>query len=381
MPQHAEKARKPLRGRAMLAIPIGWIVAVFVIDILAPPGIHLGPLLVAAPAITPSIGGPRAVGLVAALAVIAQTAVGVIRDPDELLSANHEAQIAALALVGASLVVFCVLRERREKELAQVRYVSEAVQRVVLPPLPRHLGPLRTASLYLAAEAEAQIGGDLYAAARTDTGTRLIIGDVRGKGVSAVSDAALLLGAFHAAARHRASLDELVAYLDQSVSWGLAEASGAGHGESFITATVLDIPDRHARIDMVSCGHPPPIVLRDGRPTTLDAARPAPPLGLGALSQPRYHIDSYGFAPGDLLLLYTDGVTEARDGSRAFYPLAERITGWSHSAPDTFIDRFRDDLLHHVGGHLDDDAAMIAIGYAGTLRSDRAGASGDHAAS
>lgn len=130
----------------MLAIPIGWIVAVFVIDILAPPGIHLGPLLVAAPAITPSIGGPRAVGLVAALAVIAQTVIGIIRDPDELLSANHEAQILALALVGASLVVFCVLRERREKELAQVRYVSEAVQRVVLPPLPRRLGPLRTAS-------------------------------------------------------------------------------------------------------------------------------------------------------------------------------------------------------------------------------------------
>lgn len=54
MPQHAEKIRKPLRGRAMLAIPIGWIVAVFLIDVLAPPGIHLGPLLVAAPAITPS---------------------------------------------------------------------------------------------------------------------------------------------------------------------------------------------------------------------------------------------------------------------------------------------------------------------------------------
>ena len=366
MPQHAEKIRTPLRGRALLAIPIGWIIAVVVIDVLAPPGIHLGPLLVAAPAITPSIGGPRAVGLVAALAVIAQTAVGVVRDPGVLLSANHQAQIVALALVGASLVVFCVLRERRERELAQVRYVSEAVQRVVLPPLPHRLGPLRTASLYLAAEAEAQIGGDLYAAARTNTGTRLIIGDVRGKGVSAVSDAALLLGAFHAAARHRASLDELVAYLDRSVSWGLAEASGPGRGEAFITATVLDIPDRHARIDMVCCGHPPPIVLREGRPTTLDAPRPAPPLGLGALSHPQYHIDSFRFAPGDLLLLYTDGVTEARDDSRAFYPLVARISGWPRSSPEAFIDRFRDDLLRYAGGHLDDDAAMIAIGYAGT---------------
>ncbi|NEE08858.1 serine/threonine-protein phosphatase, partial [Streptomyces sp. SID7499] len=163
--------------------------------ILAPPDIHLGPLLVAAPAITPSFGGPRTVGLVAALAVVAQTLIGVIRDPDDLLSANHEAQIIALILVGTSLVVFCVVRERRAKELTQVRYVSEVAQRVVLPPLPRKLGPLRASALYLAAEAEARIGGDLYAAARTTSGTRLIVGDVQGKGMTAVNDAALLLGA------------------------------------------------------------------------------------------------------------------------------------------------------------------------------------------
>jgi hypothetical protein len=101
----------------LLAIPIAWIVAVSVIDVLSPPDIHLGPLLVAAPAITPSFGGPRTVGLVAAPAVIAQTTIGVLRDPDELLSANHQAQIIALVLVGTSLVIFCVLRERRAPHL------------------------------------------------------------------------------------------------------------------------------------------------------------------------------------------------------------------------------------------------------------------------
>lgn len=53
----------------MVVIPIAWIVAVSVVDVLAPPHIHLGPLLVAAPAITPLFGGPWTVGLVAALAV------------------------------------------------------------------------------------------------------------------------------------------------------------------------------------------------------------------------------------------------------------------------------------------------------------------------
>ncbi|MFE1150610.1 PP2C family protein-serine/threonine phosphatase [Streptomyces albidoflavus] len=368
MSQPVEGGRRPGReGRALVAVPVVWIAAVTVVDVLAPPHIHLGPLLVAAPALTPSFGGPRTVGAVAALAVVAQTVIGVVRDPAELFSANHEAQIIALILVGVSLVVFCVLRERRAKELEQVRYVSEAAQRVVLPPLPRRLGPLRTASLYLAAEAEAQIGGDLYAAVRTASGTRLIIGDVRGKGMPAVHEAALLLGAFGVTAHRREDLRELVADLDGSVRWDLAQPGGTGEDEeTFVTATVLDIPDRDGQVRMVSCGHPPPIVVRDGGATTITARHPSPPLGLGGLADTRHHVDAFPFAPGDLLLLYTDGVTEARDAAGTFYPLAERVTGWRETDPDAFLRRFRTDLLRYVGGHLDDDAAMLVVGRTAT---------------
>ncbi|MGW2209739.1 PP2C family protein-serine/threonine phosphatase [Streptomyces sp. NPDC001781] len=363
MPQSSDGDDRPVRtSRALITIPIAWILAVSVTDVLVPPHIHLGPLLVAAPAITPLFGGPWTVGLVATLAVIAQTVIGVLRDPGGLLSANHQAQVIALVVVGVSLVVFCVVRERRAKELTQVRYVSETAQRVVLPPLPGRLGPLRAASLYLAAEAEARIGGDLYAVARTTSSTRLIVGDVRGKGMTAVSDAALLLGAFRVAAHRDAGLSQLVAYLDRSVCWDLMEPGEAGsYGEAFITATVLDIPDREGPVQMISCGHPPPIVLREGRPRTMTAPHPAPPLGLGDLTGPSYHVESFSFLPGDLLLLYTDGVTEARDPAGTFYPLAERIAGWTEDDPEAFLLRFRSDLLHHVGGHLDDDAAMVVV--------------------
>lgn len=346
----------------MVAVPIALMVAIVVVDVLAPPDIHLGPLLVAAPAITASFAGPWTTGLVAALAVVAQALIAVLRDRDHLFSANHQAQIAALVLVGASLVVFCVVRERRARELMQVRYVSETAQRVVLRPLPKQIGPLRVASLYLAAEAEAQIGGDLYAAARTGSGTRLIVGDVRGKGMTAVGDAALLLGAFRAAAHRQATLPELVTYLDGSVCWDLAEPGETDRsGETFITAVVLDIPDHGSRVDMIDCGHPPPVVLRDGRVTTVDARQPAPPLGLGELGRGPYHVDTFTFDAGDLLLLYTDGVLEARDSSGAFYPLTERITGWTGGDPEAFLRCLRRDLLDHVGGRLGDDAAMIAI--------------------
>ncbi|WP_078601207.1 PP2C family protein-serine/threonine phosphatase [Streptomyces violens] len=346
----------------MAAIPIALIVAIAVIDVLAPPDIHLGPLLVAAPAITASFAGPRMTGLIAALAVVAQAIIAVMRDRDQLFSANHQAQIAALVLVGSSLVIFCVLRERRAKELTQVKYVSETAQRVVLRPLPKQIGPLRVASLYLAAEAEAQIGGDLYAAVRTGSGTRLIIGDVRGKGMTAVGDVALLLGAFRAAAHRQASLPELVTYLDGSVCWDLAEPGETDQtGENFTTATILDIPDHGSTIDMVDCGHPPPVLLQGGRATTMEASQPAPPLGLGELAHRRYRVDTFTFEAGDLLLLYTDGVSEARDCTGAFYPLTERITGWTESDPDAFLRRLRRDLLHHVGGRLGDDAAIVAI--------------------
>ena len=100
----------------------------------------------------------------------------------------------------------------------------------------------------------------------------------------------------------------------------------------------------------------------------MDTPHPAPPLGLGELTHPRYHVDSFPLEPGDLLLLYTDGVTEARDSTGTFYPLAQRITGWMENDPDTFLDRLRRDLLHHVGGHLNDDAAMIVIERTATPR-------------
>ncbi|MFI5557530.1 SpoIIE family protein phosphatase [Streptomyces sp. NPDC051738] len=72
-------------------------------------------------------------------------------------------------------------------------------------------------------------------------------------------------------------------------------------------------------------------------------------------------METFAFEPGDIALLCTDGVIEARDRDGTFYPLVERVVSKSGKGPDALLAHLCKDLLRHVGGHLDDDAAMVAI--------------------
>jgi serine phosphatase RsbU (regulator of sigma subunit) len=281
----------------------------------------------------------------------------------ELATLNHEVQIAALVAITAFVVVFCLLRESHVRELAQVRSVSEAAQRVVLRPVPPRVGPLRIASVYLAATAEAHIGGDLYAAARLRDATRLLIGDVRGKGLAAISDAAVLLCAFREAAHRRRTLSDLVAHLEVSVTRNIAElcATEPDAVEFFITAALAEVPDEEPLVRLASSGHPPPILLRGRRVLTLRVGSPAPPLGLGELTATEHAVETFPFETGDLLVFYTDGVIEARNPSGRFYPLAERLLTWEGGDPAALVRHIRDDLLAYVGGRLPDDAAVMVV--------------------
>ncbi len=347
-----------------MAVPLLLVLVVTVVDVLAPPDVHLGPFLVAAPAITASFAGPWLTASVGVLAVVAQAVVAATRT--SLIDLNHTLQITALILISAIVTFFAHHRERHEKEMTQLRSVAEAAQGVLLRALPQRIGPLRIASVYLAAEAEAQIGGDLYAVTRTARGTRLVIGDVRGKGLQAIGEAALVLGAFRAAAHRQAELPVLVADLEGAVSSDLADPGTrrkerADRGETFVTAAVLDVPDTESVLHLVSCGHPPPLLLRAGRVTPLEVSRPSLPLGLIEVAHTDVSVESYAFEPGDVVLLYTDGVIEARDESGAFYPLAERMAAWSGSGPQALLRHLCGDLLAHAGGSLGDDAAMVAV--------------------
>ncbi|WP_143203639.1 hypothetical protein [Streptomyces sp. CB01580] len=161
---HRFTQRLPPR-HALLALPLGLIAAIVLLDVLAE-GLPLGPsLLIVAPTLAASFASTLMTAATAAVTVVGMLVIGLTSNL--LVTRDFDSQFIALMVVSAIVTVFCHLCERHARELALVRKVAEATQRAVLRPLPRRIGPLRVASMYLAAQSEAMIGGDLYAAVRT----------------------------------------------------------------------------------------------------------------------------------------------------------------------------------------------------------------------
>ncbi|MCO5971768.1 PP2C family protein-serine/threonine phosphatase [Actinoallomurus soli] len=345
------------RDRLIVAFAAAFIVTLLAVDLATSIRIRLSDILFVEAIVAAWFSGPLAAGVNWSLATAACTVIMLAKGV-----LTHLTEVTALIMVAIFTTAMCYVRDRRLRELNQVKTVAEVAQQAVLRPLPRQVGPLRLSSLYLAAEDEAQIGGDLYAVTRAHGRTRLIIGDVRGKGLAAVGDAAALVGAFRGAAAQRDGLSELADFLEGSVRSQQADpADPRTLGETFITATLVEIPDDDAVVRLVDFGHPPPLRLHDDTVSALDVSEPAPPLGLGELADPGHRVETFAFEAGDVLLLHTDGVIEARDSSGRFFPLHERIVGWTGDRPAALIDHLHADLLAYVGGRLTDDAAILAI--------------------
>ncbi|WP_063774142.1 PP2C family protein-serine/threonine phosphatase [Streptacidiphilus rugosus] len=363
------------RRHALALIPLGFIIAVTIFDVATTDGVHYGVLLILAPMIAALIGGPWLTAGIGLLAVCAQAYIAARLD---VLDVQREeaVQIIATTTLSTLVVLLSEIRERRMRQMEQIRSVSEAAQRALMRPLPHRLGSLEVASFYLAAADHAEIGGDLYTATSVRDATRMIIGDVRGKGLQAVGESALLIGAFREAADSHDNLGELAeaadshdnlgelaAALDLSVSRYLADFVDdyAHAAEHFITALLLHIPMDTPAVQITNCGHPPPLLLHNGAIQILDSANPVPPLGMHLLAITDYTADTVAFEAGDTLLLYTDGVIEARNRGGEFYPLEQRVSQWAGKPPEALLKTLQRDLLEYCDGRLGDDAAAIAI--------------------
>jgi hypothetical protein len=363
------------RSRALLRRP--WVITalliVFQAALLVMDGlgdlIVVEGLMIGAPALAAIFLRPKRVLVVAVVAVV--SVLLAQQWNGDWGSADAAADISGAGLIGAAAVLGSAVRVRRDDRLAQARWVAGAAQRVLLRPLPPRLGRLAISSLYLAADEEASVGGDLYAAALVDDVPRVMVGDTQGKGMAATELVNYLFCSFRRAARERVPLEALPAFLDGCLHEELADAAeweartsrdtpaAQRLLEGFATAVVVDIADD--RIHVANCGHPSPLLLNEGKVRELGPRAAAPPLGLGGFGGEPPHVDRFDFAPGDTLLLYTDGVTEARDRSGDFYPFSDRLADWAARTPRDLLAAIRTDLRHHAGARLTDDVVIVAI--------------------
>jgi serine phosphatase RsbU (regulator of sigma subunit) len=241
--------------------------------------------------------------------------------------------------------------------LTDVRTVAEVAQKVLLRALPTDLVSVRSAVRYAAAAAEARIGGDLYEVMTTPFGDRLIIGDVRGKGLPAVEAAADVLGIFREAAHQEGDLAAIALRMHQALA-----RRPQSDTEEFVTAVLVSIPTGSAQAEIVNCGHPSPLLIHDGTVTSLDPPEPSPPLGLLDLADEPPQVYKVDFVPDDLMLLYTDGTTEARDKRGSFFRLDVASPAWAtYQEPDPLLDNVLRAVHEHAGPRLTDDLALLAV--------------------
>lgn len=358
MDQEAEEGRHisaPLR-----MLPAVLIAGGILYDLLTPRAFTAIPFFTAAPLVAaplcPLLGTvvTGAVALVAAFAV--HLRYGLHVDADTLTDVLTVATVAVLATVLNRVV------RRGDQRLASQREIAEAAQRAVLPRPDDRIAGFDIAVRYEAAQQDAFIGGDLYAVQDSPHGVRLVVGDVRGKGMGAVAAVAVVIGAFREAAEQEASLEAVARRLERALAREGTRREGLDAFEGFTTVVLAELPHGDGLVRILNRGHPPPLLLcPDGSVRSLPAAEAALPLGMGALGTWPDRTEEAGFPVGTTLLLYTDGLSEARDRHGEFYDPAARLAGRAFRDPGELLSSLAAEVRRHTGGALTDDMALLAV--------------------
>ncbi|WP_406493888.1 serine/threonine-protein phosphatase [Streptomyces sp. NBC_01604] len=360
-PGDAEEGRRISSLRVVLQVlPVLLIVGGVFYDLLTPHAFTAIPFFTAAPLVAApvySLSGTVVTGGVALIATYAVHArYGLAADADTVTEVVTVATVAVLAAVINRVV------RRGEGRLASARGIAEATQRAVLPEPAGRIGGFDIAARYEAAQADAFIGGDLYAVQDSPYGVRLVVGDVRGKGMGAVAAVSIVIGAFREAAEQEATLEAVAQRLERALAREATRRGGIEAFEGFTTAVLAELPYGRGVVRIVNRGHPPPLLLHvDGTVRCLLAREAALPLGMGDLGTSPDRADETGFPAGATLLLHTDGLSEARNARGEFYDPEARLAGRTFRAPGELLRTLAEEVRRHTGGGMTDDMALLAV--------------------
>ncbi|HEU0241920.1 MAG TPA: PP2C family protein-serine/threonine phosphatase [Micromonosporaceae bacterium] len=335
--------------RVAVGAALGLFLPIVIIELWDGPQPHYLGLFAATPFVAAAFAGWPAVVTVGIMALLTSSIFGMYPDGLTWSTVFNMVGIALATVIAAALGTRRAQQAERVVELSRLASVA---QEAVLTPLGPRIGTMAVAGRYISASAAADIGGDLYEAVDTPYGVRMIIGDVRGKGLDAVRMASIVLGSYRHVAFERSDLRTIVSDLDRAVARSVGD-------EDFVTAVLAE--ERGGTLTIVNCGHPPPLLLRRGEVIPLDPPTNAPPLGFMPVVRTR--VDR--LEPGDRILLYTDGLAEARR-SGDFFPISDRAWGLlGHGTVADGLASLESALVEWVAGQLDDDIALVLMEYAG----------------
>ncbi|MFD8806652.1 PP2C family protein-serine/threonine phosphatase [Streptomyces sp. NPDC059597] len=363
-------------------VPLLLLMGIAAVDLLTSEQFRIVSWIVLVPSIAAALCGVGTTVVFALLSLVTYVAVDTVY-PNQYRAGN--ADFVLVALGGALAVIAAEARARRERREGHMRDIAETTRRTVLRPLPPGWAGLEHAGVYLAADTDARVGGDFYDIQPGPHGTRVLVGDVQGKGLGAVETAAALLGTFREAAYHEPDLATVADRLETRMyrHRGHTAALGRYDGERFATAVLLSFPQREGdTVEIINFGHEAPLAVGPR------GVRPLPgterlPIGFGHLTEglaggaadlpsadlpakvpaealaPELH-------PDETLLVVTDGVTEARDRRGEFYTLVRELDRAlardpGRAAPKRLVRTVRDGVLRHTRGRLADDTTVFAV--------------------
>ncbi|MFD3568069.1 PP2C family protein-serine/threonine phosphatase [Streptomyces sp. NPDC058671] len=240
------------------------------------------------------------------------------------------------------------LRRMTEAE----RKVADALREAILPTHSEALAAvgLTVAASYRPVEPDAAVGGDWYKCRLLSDGRVLVaIGDASGHGLDAVARMAQQRHALAGLAQTGSSAGEITTWMNDLVC-----SDPTGHTATMVAGHL----DEDKVLHWADAGHPAPLLLRDGRAEVLATEQRGPLLG--ALPGYAYETSSTPLLPGDMLVLYTDGMVERRgeDVTVGIDRLAAAVEASSPAAPRQVIDALLADA--EIAGH-EDDACVLAI--------------------